>query len=208
MRRASATIASIMITAITLLLGCGGLNPISTIQSEEPSVSSPPSDCVHPRGPTVIVVGTKDAEPLRSFLCDAGITVPPIRLTLPSDLGDANAIIVDDSANVSPSDTPTLEKFCEKGKGVVLVGHIPAKLATGNIVPENGEIDISSIASWFGGARRMQRYKAGVYVRDPYPLFSLPSGVQPKPYPFTSWGGSWYALRPSSWSWCCYRGCR
>jgi hypothetical protein len=86
---------------------------------------------------------------------------------------------VDDSANVSPSDAPTLEKFCEKGKGVVLVGHIPAKLATGNIVPENGEIDISSIASWFGGARRMQRYKAGVYVRDPYPLFSLPSGVQP-----------------------------
>jgi hypothetical protein len=126
---------------------------------------------------TAIVVGSSQSIPLRELLISNGFRVT-LQDTMPTDIGDADVLIIDDTLPLSTSDAPKVEQLLNAGKSVVLIGHAPAMLATGNRLPTNAKVDISSISSWFGGVTQMWAYAAwGVYAWDTG-LFPLPTGMQ------------------------------
>jgi hypothetical protein len=126
---------------------------------------------------TAIVVGSSQSPSLRDLLITNGFRVT-LQDTVPTDIGDADVLIIDDTLPLSTSDAPKVEQLLNAGKSVVLIGHAPAMLATGNRLPTNGnEVDISSISSWFGGVTKMQAYASWIYAWDTG-LFPLPTGMQ------------------------------
>jgi hypothetical protein len=126
---------------------------------------------------TAIVVGSSQSPSLRDLLITNGFRVT-LQDTVPTDIGDADVLIIDDTLPLSTSDAPKVEQLLNAGKSVVLIGHAPAMLATGNRLPTNGnKVDISSISSWFGGVTQMQAYADYAYAWDTG-LFPLPTGMQ------------------------------
>jgi hypothetical protein len=126
--------------------------------------------------PLAILVGSNQSAPLQNLLISNGFRVS-LQDTLPTNLGDADVLIIDDTLSLSTSDAFTVEQYLNEGKSVVLIGHAPAMLATGERLPTNGQrVDISAISAWFGGVNQMQAYATYVYARDPG-LFPLPSGI-------------------------------
>ena len=127
--------------------------------------------------PTAILVGSSQSNPLRDLLMSNGFRVT-MQDTVPTDIGTADVLIIDDTLSLSTSDAPKVEQLLNAGKSVVLIGHAPAMLATGERLPTNGNtVDVSSISSWFGGVTRMRGYADPVYVWDTG-LFPLPVGMQ------------------------------
>jgi hypothetical protein len=127
--------------------------------------------------PTAIVVGSSQSAPLRDLLVSNGFRVT-LQDTVPTDIGDADVLVIDDTLSLSTSDAPKVEQLLNAGKSVVLIGHAPAMLATGNRLPTNAnKVDISSISSWFGGVTQMWAYSDYAYAWDTG-LFPLPTGMQ------------------------------
>jgi hypothetical protein len=131
--------------------------------------------------PTAVLVGSSQSNPLRDLLVSNGFRVT-MQDTVPTDIGTADVLVIDDTLSLSPSDASRVEQVFNSGKGIVLIGHAPAMLATGARLPEDGrDVDVSSISGWFGGVTRMRWNPffspAFVFVWDTG-LFPLPTGLQ------------------------------
>ncbi len=125
--------------------------------------------------PIAIVVGSSQSAPLRDLLISNGFRVT-IQENVPTDIGEADVLVIDDTLSLSTSDAPKVEQLVNAGKSVVLIGHAPAMLATGNRLPTDRWVDISSISSWFGGVTQMRAHNLYGYVWDTG-LFPLPIGM-------------------------------
>ncbi|WP_456331036.1 hypothetical protein [Fervidibacter sacchari] len=126
--------------------------------------------------PIAIVVGSSQSAPLRDLLISNGFRVT-LQENVPTDIGEADVLVIDDTLSLSTSDAPKVEQLVNAGKSVVLIGHAPAMLATGNRLPTDRRVDISSISSWFGGVTQMQADADPVHAWDTG-LFPLPTGMQ------------------------------
>ncbi len=111
--------------------------------------------------PQLILVGSSASQPLRALLESAGFNVQ-MQSTVPTNIGDAKALVIDDTAKLTTSDAGKVENILNKGGNIVLIGDAPAMLATGKPLPPNNPYnqnwtptDISPIGGWFGGAGKM-----------------------------------------------------
>ncbi len=125
--------------------------------------------------PKAIVVGTSASEPLKNLLIDNGFTTTRIP-NIPSDMGDADVLVVDETVDLNTSDAPIIERFLNNGRNIVLIGEVPAMLARGQRLTGRDWVDISPISGWFFGASKIARAASGsVYAHSG--LFPLPSGI-------------------------------
>lgn len=132
--------------------------------------SNPSTTFTFAIAPTAIVVGSSQSVPLRDLLANNGFQAT-LQNYIPTDIGDADVLVIDDTLSLTTSDALKVEQLFNEGKSIVLVGHAPAMLATGARLPENGNtVDVSSISGWFAGVTRMRTaayYAYGLFiVRD------------------------------------------
>lgn len=136
--------------------------------------------------PQAILVGSSASNPLRDLLRSAGFNVL-MQSTVPTNIGGAKVLVIDDTANLTTADASKVENILNKGGNVVLIGDAPAMLATGHPLPPNNPdnqnwtpTDISTISSWFGGATKMlHTYDFGIHPISGG-LVPLPPGVNPE----------------------------
>ena len=81
-------------------------------------------------------------------------TMGPVNVqnTMPNDGAAFDAVVIHESASITPADARKVQTILGQGKGVVLVQRTPRLLATGDIKKS----DVSAIASWFGGVTSLE----------------------------------------------------
>lgn len=129
--------------------------------------------------PLAIVVGsTSGSAVLIEILRSNGYDVS-VRSDIPTDMGDADVLVIDEVASLNTSDASKVEKLFNEGRNIVLVGQAPVKIATGYTLGDNKKADISTISNWFGGATQMygNDYILEIFAKDPQ-LFALPSNIK------------------------------
>ncbi|MBC7326793.1 hypothetical protein H5T87_01590 [bacterium] len=137
--------------------------------------------------PDAILCATGSAaNELKSLLSSADFTVQ-VQSAVPSNIGNAKVLVIDDSANLSTNDNSIIQNILNRGGNIVLIGDAPAIIATGNpLPPKNPDnqnwtpTDISPISSWFGGATKMLHvHDLNVHALSGG-FVSLPPGVRPE----------------------------
>lgn len=94
----------------------------------------------------------------------------------PSTLQNFDILLLGESGNIGTADAAKVKAFLDAGRGVVLLGRSPAKLATGS---SNLDANLSSIAAWFGNVREMQRGEYNAFTRSIPGSFPLPANLSP-----------------------------
>jgi hypothetical protein len=107
---------------------------------------------VSPTAQTYIVVGNSQdvsqSVPIEQQALQNITTIPvTVQQTVPTSV-TADALILDDTGTISPSDVPSILAYLSAGKGVVFLGLSPRMLATGDAT----NTDLTAIASWFGAS--------------------------------------------------------
>lgn len=130
-----------------LLSGCGGGNGGSVTEIPGGSV---------PRSTRALLVGSNsntNAVQLSQSLKSGGYEVD-FAPSIPIDVSPYKAVIIDESANISQGSAATVKALLDAGQGVVLLGAVPAILATGD---QTLPADTTSISLWFGGVTELQQ---------------------------------------------------
>jgi hypothetical protein len=157
--------------------------------------------------PTAIVTCNKQqSQPLIDLLIANGYNVD-IRTDIPSDMGDADVLVIDETANIGTSDASKVQQLFDQGKNLVLIGQAPVKLALGQVLKPGETADTTSIMGWFGGVKEMKRKgynNDDFYVRDPV-LFSLPPGIKPDSKIYNTYGTNEYPIYVSAPGAMCYK---
>ncbi|MGC8844194.1 MAG: hypothetical protein ACP5QS_09655, partial [bacterium] len=94
------------------------------------------------------------ANELKTLLQSAGFNVN-MQNSVPTNMGDAKVLVIDESATLSTNDATKVGKILDNGGNIVLIGDAPVVIATGNHLPPWEQVgynptDISTISSWFG----------------------------------------------------------
>lgn len=157
--------------ALVAAAGCGG--------GGGGSVTQVPGGPV-PAGTRALLVGSSsdtNAVQLSQSLVSGGYRVD-FAPGLPADTAGYKVVIIDESAQISQGSAPAVQALLAAGQGLVLLGRVPAMLATGS---RTLPADTTSISLWFGGVSELSSVQPGVFGNSFHVLSNglvkLPAGL-------------------------------
>ena len=136
---------------------------------------------VKPGNEKYVIIGDETQSPfylarVKKLLQALTTTPVVISPTLPNPI-DADVVVIEETARVSPTDVPALVNHLKRGKGLVMEFLTPGQLATGDA----NNPDYQNISSWFGASKVVLntygsvQLKKGLFV--PIPITAVYGNV-------------------------------